>query len=186
MSMNLIEEVEKFVHNESHKRSSHYGSEPYYRHFLPVVDYAKMLQKKYGGDKEVVLISAWLHDIGSIMFGREDHHITGAKIAREFLKGKIADEKIKQIEKCILHHRGSVKSKLGSIEEQIVVEADALSTFDNLSGLMKAAFLYEKLEQKEANKSIRNKIENKWKQLKFPESKKKVREKYKALMLLLE
>ena len=83
--MDIIEEVKKFVEEESNKPTSKYGSEPFTYHFTQVAKYSGQLADKLGADKEVVLISAWLHDIGSVIKGREDHHITGAEIAGEKL-----------------------------------------------------------------------------------------------------
>ena len=61
-----------------------------------------------GGDKEVVLVASWLHDIGSIVHGRDDHHITSTQIAEEKLKElKYPKEKIEMVKKCIMNHRGS-------------------------------------------------------------------------------
>ncbi len=61
-----------------------------------------------------------------------------------------------------------------------------MSAFDNLSGIFKAAFVYENLTQDEAKKSVKMKLKNKWKQLHFEKSKQIVRPKYEAAMLLLK
>ena len=82
--MGIINEIKHFVENECKKPSSKYGYEPFRFHFAPMVNYAEKLADELGGDKEVILIAAWLHDIGSIIHSREDHHITGAKIAKGF------------------------------------------------------------------------------------------------------
>jgi len=84
--MSPIPQIKSFVEAECKKPTSKYGYEPFAFHFMPVVSYAEQLADELGGDKEVIVISAWLHDIGSIIHGREDHHITGAKIAEEKLK----------------------------------------------------------------------------------------------------
>ncbi len=184
--MNYISQVRNFVKKECMKPSSKYGYEPYEFHFKPVVKYALELSKKLGGDKEIIEISAWLHDIGSIMHGRKDHHIIGAKIANDFLLNiNYPINKIKIVKKCILNHRGSIKNNRKSIEEKIIAEADTMSNFDNISGIFKAAFIYEGLDQDEARVAVRKKLENKWKKLHFPESKKIIKPKYEALMTLL-
>jgi uncharacterized protein len=185
--MDIIEEIKNFVERECKKPTSKYGDEPFTFHFVPVVKYAEKMADEFGGDKEVVLIAAWLHDIGSIVYGRKDHHITGAKIAEEKLKelGYPA-EKIELVKKCILNHRGSQNNSSENIEEQIVAEADAMSSFENIAGIFKAAFMYENLNQGEAKESVRKKLENKWKQLHFESSKKIIKPKYEAAMLLLE
>ncbi|MBU4216434.1 HD domain-containing protein [Candidatus Parcubacteria bacterium] len=185
--MNIITEIKNFVEAECLKPSSKYGYEPFPHHFVPVVQYAGRLADELGGDKEVILIAAWLHDIGSIIYGRDDHHITGAKVAEEKLTelGYPA-EKIALIKKCILNHRGSQHNTCDSVEEKIIAEADVLSSFENLAGIFKAAFVYENLTQSEAKESVRTKLENKWQQLHFDKSKEIIKPKYEAMMLLLK
>jgi uncharacterized protein len=182
----IIEAVKNFVEAECRKPESKYGYEPFLFHFTPVVKYAGELADKLGGDREVIEIAAWLHDIGSIISGREDHHITGAKIAGE----KLAElgypaEKIALVQKCILNHRGSQAGLRETIEEKIVAEADAMSNFDNIAGIFKAAFVYEHLDQGAAKQAVLRKLENKWNKLHFEESKEIIRPKYEAVRLLL-
>jgi len=185
--MDIIQEIRKFVEEECKKPTSKYGYDPFVFHFIPVAEYARELADKLGADKEIVLLSAWLHDIGSIVYGREDHHITGAKIAEQ----KLAElgypaEKIERVKDCILSHRGSQNTEPETIEAQILVEADTLSAFNDITGLFQCAFAYEKLSREEAKKSVRQKLINKYNQLKFEDSKKIIRPKFEAAMLLLE
>jgi len=185
--MDLIQEVRAFVEEECKKSSSKYGYEPFPFHFVPVAEYAEKLADELGGDKESILIAAWLHDIGSIIHGRENHHITGAKIAEEKLKElQYPAEKIELVKKCILNHRGSQQNNRESIEEQIIAEADVMSAFNNIPGIFKAAFVYENKDQGEAKDSVRQKLENKWNQLHFEKSKQIIRSKFEAAMLLLK
>lgn len=187
--MDTINSIKRFVKEECKKPDSKYGYEPFSNHFIPAIEYAKGLIKKLAKenpDREIILIAVWLHDIGSIMYGRKNHHITGAKIAEKKLEEfEYPAEKIKLIKKCILNHRGSQQNKRETIEEKIVAEADTLSNFDNLSGIFKAAFIYENKTQDEAKKSVREKLERKYKQLHFKESQKLIKPKMKAIELLL-
>lgn len=185
--MPIIAEIKNFVESECKKPTSKYGYEPFVYHFTPVVQYAEKLADELGGDKEVIIISAWLHDIGSIIHGREDHHITGAKIAEDKLTelGYPA-EKIELVKKCIANHRGSRQDSRESIEEKILAEADVMSNFDNISGIFKAAFVYENMDQGQVKVAVRTKLENKYKQLHFDVSKEIIKPKYEAVMLLLK
>ncbi|MGM5487996.1 MAG: HD domain-containing protein [Nanobdellota archaeon] len=183
----MIDEIKRFVERECKKPTSRYGYEPYQFHFVPVVDYAQKLADELGGDKEVISIAAWLHDIGSIVHGRKNHHITGARIAEKKLQEfQFPPEKIERVKKCILNHRGSQQNSRDTIEEQIIAEADTLSNFDNIAGIFKAAFLYENKSQGEAKESVRQKLEQKYAQLHFEKSKKIIKPKFEAAMLLLE
>ncbi|MFA5086636.1 MAG: metal-dependent phosphohydrolase, partial [Candidatus Paceibacterota bacterium] len=95
-------------------------------------------------------------------------------------------EKIDLVKKCILNHRGSQENNPETIEEKIVSDADALSNFDNVAGIFKAAFVYEGLDQQEAKEATRKKLENKYNQLHFNNSKNIIRPKYEAAMILLK
>ena len=187
MKNKIIEQVRQFVEDECQKETSKYGYEPYPFHFVPMVAHAKELAKEMNADIEIVEIAGWLHDVGSIIYGREDHHKTGAKVAKDFLT-KIAypENKIRLVEQCILGHRGSQNIERTSLEEQIIAEADVMSNFDNIAGIFKAAFVYENLDQGAAKKSVREKLERKWDQLRFAKSKEIIKPKYEAAMLLLK
>lgn len=185
--MNSIKTIKNFVEKECKKPSSKYGYEPFPFHFVPVAKRAEKLANKFGGDKEVIIIAAWLHDIGSIIYGRKNHHITSAKIAeKELKKLGYPAKKIELVKKCILNHRGSQQNSRESIEEQILAEADVMNTFENIAGVFKAAVVYENLDQGQAKVSVRKKLKNKWKQLHFASSKKMLKPKYDAAMLLLK
>ena len=185
--MDIVQDIRNFVEKECKKPASKYGYDPFPFHFIPVANYAEKLADELGGDKEVILISAWLHDIGSIIHGRKNHHITGTKIAEEKLKEfNYPAEKIEKVKKCIFNHRSSQQNKRNSIEEQIVAEADALACFDDIAGIFQAAFCWEGHKSRlSAIISVKQKLERKWKQLHFDNSKKIIKPKYKAAMLLL-
>ncbi len=184
--MDIVTTIKNYVENECKKPSSKYGYEPFPFHFVPMVNYAEKLSDELWGDKEVILIAAWLHDIWSIIHGREGHHITGAKIAEEkLMELKYPIKKIELVKNCILNHRWSQQNWRSSIEEQIITEADVMSNFDNISGIFNAAFVYENMTQSEAKDSVKQKLERKWKQLHFEKSKEIIRPKYEAAMLLL-
>ena len=187
LNMDIVSEIKNFVEEESSKPESKYGYEPFVFHFIPVVKYAQELAEELGADKEIVTLAAWLHDIGSVMHGREDHHLAGAKIAEEKLRElNYPEERIEMVKKCILNHRGSQENNPQTIEEKIISDADALSNFDNIPGIFKAAFVYENLTQEEAKEAVRKKLDNKWNKLYFNNSKDIIRPRYEAAMILFK
>ena len=187
-SFDILKEIKKFVEDIFGSNEAKY-KESYQNHFIPVVNYVKKLGYEFNLDKEkieIIEISAWLHDIGSIVYGRENHHITSTEIAEKKLKElNYPKEKIELVKKCILNHRGSVNNKRDSLEEQILVEADTMSAFDNIEGLFQAALLWEKLNQKEARNSVKEKLKRKYNQL-SEKSKELIKPKYDAAMLLFD
>lgn len=183
--MNICEQARLIILGECEKPTSKYGLEPYENHFVPVYQYATELAYKLGADVEVVGTGAWLHDLGSIIYGRKDHHITGAKETKEKLQELgCSQDFIASVVPCVLNHRGSQGNELVTLEEQIVAAADAMSAFNNIAGLFKAAFIYEGKNLEEAVNSIAEKLENKWKQLTFDESREIVLPRYQAAMVL--
>ena len=185
--MTIVEKARHFVEAECKKPTSIYGYGPYIEHFVPMVKHSRNLCRKIGGDAEVVMLAAWLHDIGSIMVGRKDHHITSAKIAKQFFAENSYDkEKTKLVLDCIRHHRQSTNLVRKTLEEKIIADADAICNFDMLPGLFYGTLVVEKLNPVQASRSIKKKFENKWERLHFKESKELIRPKYKAAMLLLK
>lgn len=184
--MDIIDEIKNFVQGECKKPGSKYGYEPYQFHFIPMVKYAQTLAQKLGADEEIVSLAAWLHDIGSIIYGRENHHLTGAKVAEIKLKSlEYPKDRIAKIKKCILNHRCSQKNHRLTLEQRIIADADAISNFDNVSGIFKAAFVYENQDQGTAKDTTRIKLARKYQQLHFEDSKEIIRPKYEAAMILL-
>lgn len=186
MSTELVEAIKNFVEEESKKPGANYGYEAFICHFVPMVEHAKNLAKEEGVNLEIIELAAWLHDVGSIRYGRKDHHITGARIAEEKLKElNVSEEKIEKVKECIYSHRGSQNIHRVSKEAQIIADADALSAFDNISGLFKAAIYDENLTQVEAKKSVKEKLVNSWNKL-SPKAKKFIQHKYLSAMILFE
>jgi len=182
---NIIEEVRKFVEEECKKPTSKYGYEPYIFHFIPMHSYAVILAEKLKADMEIVELAAWLHDIGSIIEGRANHHIVGAEIAERKLRElNYPEERIQLIKKCILNHRGSFPMEKQTKEEQIIADADAMSIFDNIGGIYRAAFTYENKNQGEGTNAVRQKLINSYNKI-SPEAKEIIKPKYNAAMLLL-
>lgn len=183
----VVRKIKEFVKEQCYKPEAKYGSEIFENHLVPMRNYAVDLAEDLGADKEIVEISAWLHDIGSVMIGRKDHHITGSKIAEEeLIKLDYPKEKIEQVKHCILSHRGSQNNFPETVEARIISDADALSNFENLPGIFKAAYVYENQTQLEARKSTMKKLEKKWNKLTLPRSKTIIKPKYEAAKLLLE
>jgi uncharacterized protein len=184
----IIEKIKKFVEEECKKPTANYGMVLYNYHLIPMVNYSKRLAEKLNADIELVEIAAWLHDIGSIKFGRENHHITGAEIAEKKLKELgFSEEKIELVKECIINHRGSREdsNKRVFVEAEIIAEADALSAFDDIAKLFWASFIEEKKDIDSARNSVLTKIKNKYKQL-SQEAKEIIKPKYDAITMLLE
>jgi HD superfamily phosphodiesterase len=181
----MIEEIKQIIEKE-------YADLDYfdYRyHLLPVVEYAEKLAEICDVNKEVVELSAWLHDSGRIKFGARNHELTGAgeaeKILRQF---GYPDEIIEQVEHCILAHRGSGSIQPQTMEAKVVAAADALAHFDMFLPMLTAMGKREKgKDDKIIYGWIYEKMERDWnKKILIPEAMKIAEEKYKAIKLVLD
>ncbi|MEK6830360.1 MAG: HD domain-containing protein [Nanoarchaeota archaeon] len=183
--MNKINEIIKICKDS-------YSEKDYKYHILSVVKYALILAKKLNADLEIVEVSAYLHDIGRATKRNEfvaenEHHIIGAKKAREILKTlKYSEEFIKKVEHCVLAHRGRREPNPETLEARIISCADAMSHFDTFLDLF--SFFLETTDNFEkAVIEIEQKMDRNWnKKLTLPEAKEMVRDKYEAIMVLIK
>lgn len=102
----IIENSKKFFL----KTINDFGSDPYklVSHVQEVENWSKYMLKKHPEiNKDVVLISAWLHDIGHYpLSNKTDHAVKGAKIAKKFLLEQgMSTEEIEKIFHCVRSHR---------------------------------------------------------------------------------
>lgn len=184
--MNVREEVKRYVKEECKKDTNMFTMDAYHTHIVPMVKYSKQLAKKIGADEEIVELAAWLHDIGSLKGDYENHHISGAKYAEDFLKRlNYPRDNIEKIKHCIIAHRGSVKIKRETIEAECIASADGMSHFDNIVSLLNLALVIRKLDVENARIFAINKLQSFWDKM-IPEAREIVKEKYESAMILLE
>ena len=124
----IIRDAHEFM--ETHVPSTR-PKEGYLSHVLGVLDFALMLAKEYNADAFILEIAALLHDTGAYV--GENHCEESAKIAQEWLaKYELPKPVHDKIIACILHHStNSNISGKGSIEEQILRDADGLGFLKN-------------------------------------------------------
>lgn len=181
----IVKLTQEYVLKECKKKSNPFGMNAYNYHFKSVVQYAEQLAKERNADMEIVLISAWLHDIASIKGHYEDHHIIGQEYAQEFLKkNNYPKEKIKQVKHCIYAHRGSRDIKRESIEAECICDADAMSHFNTIGSLFYLAFNVKKMNTKEAIDFVKNKLQRSYNKL-TPIGREMIKKKYDAVMEIL-
>lgn len=181
----MIEKTKAYVLAQCKKDTNKYGMRPFHSHFIPMVEYALELAEKRWADKEIVWIAAWLHDIWSIMWYLEDHHTWGANHAEELLtEWGLEISKINAIKHCIFAHRGSKDISRDTIEAECICDADAMSHFKDITSLFSLAIVTHKLDDKEASKFVREKLERSYQKM-TPLAKDMIKDKYEAVNLLL-
>ncbi len=186
MRLDIFEQLHTEIYKRCQKQTNKFGIGCYY-HIEAVVKNAELLAQKYGADKEVVIIAAWLHDIASITDYSlyDNHHIYGAEMAYDILSELNYDEsKIVLVQKCIKNHRGSISAEKNSKEEMCVADADAISHFDSVPSLLYLAYGERKMSMEDGIQFVRGKLERSFHKL-SPESKVFYNDKYNQVMELL-
>lgn len=141
-------EVLTYIEEYKEKSDDHYDF--WNEHIKYVVDEALNLANMYNADKEIVELGALLHDIALIkkVGERKDHHINGAKLAKEILeKYNCEEDKKNKIMSCVYNHRSSKNAS--NIEELCICDADILAHFDNIPMLFNSAFNRSKVNLNE-------------------------------------
>jgi len=149
MNTELIQKVKEFV-KENYAKACVKTKRGLKGHFEEVEKQAiKLCDRDKTVDKEIVMLAAWLHDIGTVMGDYENHHISGAKIAGEFLeKQDYPQDRIERVKHCILNHRGSKPGKAETKEAQTLINADAITHFRETELLIKEYGSGEKFLEK--------------------------------------
>lgn len=186
MREDILENLQKEIYDRCQKETNQFGMGCYY-HIAAVVKNAGILADKYGADKEVVMIAAWLHDIASITDYSlyELHHVHGAEMAYDILKEYGYDNtKIHLVQECIRNHRGSVNSEKNSLEELCVADADAISHFDSVPSLLYLAYVQKGMGIEEGKEFVKDKLARSFEKLSV-ESKKHYQNKFEKVMEVL-
>ena len=182
-----MEELTKSLHDDIRKRcesKNNFFGIGIYQHIKEVVKNAVFLAEKFGADKEIVEVAAWLHDVASITDYSlyKDHHIHGANMAEEILnKFNYPEEKIEKVKNCILNHRGSVLREKTSIEEICVSDADAISHFYSIPSLFHLAYVEKGYSIDEGKEFVKNKLQRSYNKM-SDTSKKLYQDKYEKVM----
>ncbi len=183
--MNRIEEIKKIALENSKKYDE--LSKLFFRfHVKPVVKYSLDMARKFGANKEVVEIAAWLHDNTIESHGNEDHHITGAMEAERIMrKMGYPEDMIKKVSNAIISHRCRDGYLPKSLEAKILATADALGHIDGFLILPWIAKRND-IGLKETFEWISEKIDRDLeKKIFFPEIKKTIRNKVQTYKILL-
>ena len=156
----------------------------YNEHIQYVFKYVNILSKNKIVDLEVLQISALLHDISmtDISLDRSKHNEYGTSIAEELLiNNNYPKEKIELVKKCIYNHSNKRKEYRTTIEEQILVDADSLSHFDNILSLYSLAHNEMNLNELDSIKFIQDKLTKDYNEI-TNETKIIIKEKYDKIM----
>jgi putative nucleotidyltransferase with HDIG domain len=160
---------------EGYAKSLKWGPKNFYwEHTTQVRDFALMIQRKVGGDKDVVEAAALLHDIGKAKLLAPEHEEISANLAETVLKKvEFSKDKIDKVVECIKYEN------FEPIEAQILRSADSMSLIMDESG---GKEWYFKTILKNDKKNILHEIEKSYSEIEFDFAQKFVEETYNRLL----
>lgn len=141
----------------------------YYHHIKLTVGIGLELCEEFGGDKTIVELACWLHDIASLKSGTKyEHHIEGMKEAEKILKllGYKSDI-IRNVKHCVETHRGTASLSQMTKEAEIVCAADGIANLRYPPLLYFFVFKIKDMEFNEGMKSIKQKVENSYNKIPY-------------------
>ena len=133
----------------------------YREHIQYVYKYVVLLSKDKNVDKEVLELSALLHDISmtDITLDRSRHNEFGADIAEQLLReNDYPEDKVQLVKKCILNHSKRRSDYRTTEEEQILVDADGLSHFDAINKLYSLPSMVMGLNEEDSVRFVQDKL----------------------------
>ena len=156
----------------------------YREHIQYVYKYVVLLSKDKNVDKEVLELSAILHDISmtDMTLDRSRHNEFGADIAEQLLReSNYPEDKVQLVKKCILNHSKRRSEYRTTEEEQILVDADGLSHFDAIKKLYSLPSMVMGLNEEESVHFVQDKLTGDYNEL-SDDLKYLVKDKYERVM----
>ena len=156
----------------------------YREHIQYVYKYVVMLSKDKNVDKEVLELSALLHDISmtDMTLDRSRHNEFGADIAEQLLReNDYPEDKVQLVKKCILNHSKRRSDYRTTEEERILVDADGLSHFDAINRLYSLPNIVMGLSEEDSVRFVQDKLTGDYNEL-SDDLKYLVKEKYDRVM----
>lgn len=190
MSKKIVELMKQEIINRSNKfEEETKGTKDEYNlyreHVQYVYKYATMIAKEKDADLEIVELSALLHDIAMTdsKLDRSKHNEYGLVIAEKLLsKENYPIDKIEKVKQCILNHSSKRKEYRTTVEEQILVDADAMAHFDCIDSLYSLAHNVMGLNDEESLKFVKEKLTKDYNEI-SDDVKKYVSDKYNDIII---
>ena len=166
----MMSEVVKKMQQEIINRSNNFEEQTkgtkdeyniYREHIQYVYKYVCLLSKDKDVDREVLELSALLHDIAMTdkTLDRSKHNEYGSEIAEQLLReNNYPEDKVQFVKKCILNHSSKRVKFRTTQEEKILVDADGLSHFDSINNLYNLAHNVMELNDDDTLKFIQDKL----------------------------
>lgn len=146
-----------------YKGSKFYTQGTFWLHATRSAQYARRFARRMGANPFVAYLGALLHDVGAALYGKKDHHITGAKEATMVLLECGCPPKfIGLVASCIHSHRGSRRMAFAIPEAICVAAADAMDHFTTVDELWVVQREDLGVPEKRIPRTLREKLTRDW------------------------
>ena len=166
--------IHDFVKTACQKQTNVLTDSFFKEHIALVVSYSKKLCDILNADKEIVSLSAYLHDISAVLDFKTlaTHNLNSAEIAKELLsQNNYPKNKIEKISLCIVNHSSPVGLNDGTTEEICLSNADAISQIVNPGYWLYFAFKIRNLNYNDGKNWYLSRIDDNWSKLIDPAKK---------------
>lgn len=183
----IIDAVKNFVQGECNKPANVLSPAFFTQHLLVVADYSKILAETLSADREIVELSAYLHDIAAVqnIALLPEHHTLSAAAARNILlQNNYPLEKTERVMQAITKHISPIQLGQGSLEDICLSNADAMSQITKPIFWMYFAFSIRRLNYDQGKEWLGQRIENNWNALIQP-AKEIIEEEYNQVMNII-
>jgi uncharacterized protein len=161
----IINQTADLVENACLNPQNPFGPDIWNNHILEVVKYAELLALHYGAKRDVVILSALLHDYAGILDVKlyAEHHIYGASIAQEVLANlNYPQDRIELVKNAIFTHRGSIIKDVTTLEARCLANADAIAHILKVDSLVYYANHIKGLPLEKSYSFIIDKLNRSW------------------------
>ncbi len=121
----IVKRAETYVrklYSETDK-DLYYHNLEHTEHTVKAADEIALYYKLNEEDHSALLVAAWLHDVGYIISGRDNHEEASVRVAKELLlKNSAGQNFIDKVERCILATR--MPQNPANLIEEIICDAD--------------------------------------------------------------
>jgi len=183
----IVPRVTELVEEACRRDTNLFGYGIWSHHIVVVRAFALQLADRLGADAEIVELAALLHDYASVKDYSlyADHHRHGAREAHGILeKLGYPAEKLRRVQECILHHRGSTALPASNMEAVCLASADAMAHIDQAPSLLYLAYVVKRMGVDEGAGWVRSKIERSWMKM-CPEARQMMRFRYACIRATL-
>ncbi len=180
-------QVQKYVKDACAKSENVFGTAFFEQHLQIVAEYGSKLADKIGGDKEIIQLAAYLHDISAVenINTLPNHAILSGELAQNILTDYgYPQAKIDIVKRSIFKHITPIQLQYGLIEEVCLSNADAISQIINPAYWLYFVYNIRKMSFDEGRNWLIDRVESNWDKLIIP-AKELIEEQYLLVKKLL-